>query len=106
MHRDQDPKIKEALAILKRELNATRVFLFGSRSLGTHKKNSDYDFVVVTSDERCPRDERIRKVKSILRSSDINADIFVYTEKLFAEWENEFSSIPETAKNTGIEFSL
>jgi hypothetical protein len=36
----------------------------------------------------------------------ITADVFVYSEKEFEEWKNEFNSIPETAIHTGKEIDL
>lgn len=101
-----DKRLRQAATVLKDELFAERIFLFGSRASGKAGPNSDYDFVVVTGEKRRPRPERIRKAKALLRELGVTADIFVYTEKLFHEWEDEFSSIPETAKNTGIELSL
>jgi predicted nucleotidyltransferase len=102
----QDKTLKKAVEIIKQEFDAKRVFLFGSRATGKSLKDSDYDFVVVTNQKRRPGDEKIVSVKSKLLDIGITADLFVYTEKLFRKWENEFSSIPETAKNTGIELSI
>ncbi len=101
-----DKLLQKALLIFKDELNLSRLFLFGSRASGAASKESDYDFVLVTKDKRRPREEKRSKIRSRLADAGITADIFIYTEKLFRDWENEFSSIPETAKNTGIEITL
>lgn len=103
----KDPKIKKAVEILKKEFDAKRIFLFGSRVTGAAETDSDYDFVVVSSKARTASHLELATAKALLHSElDILSDLFVYTEKDFMTWENEFSSIPETAKNTGVEIPL
>ena len=36
----------------------------------------------------------------------ISADVFVYSQREFDDWKDDFSSIPETAINTGREIDL
>lgn len=97
-------QIKETL---KSEYQPVRLFLFGSRANGTAKKDSDYDFVmVVPTPKKSSIDEMSRARSLIFKKHDISADIFIYSEKEFDEWKDEFNSIPETALNTGKEIEL
>jgi predicted nucleotidyltransferase len=97
----------EAVEVLKREFNATRLFLFGSRANGTATADSDYDFVLVVKDALVSRLDSMTKARSILHDElQISADVFVYPQTEFDEWKNEFNSIPEIASNLGMELPL
>ncbi len=99
--------INQIVEILKKELNPSRVFLFGSQANGKVQKESDYDFVVVTkTPKKSTVDEMGRISVLIYDTLKVSADIFIYSEKEFAEWKNEFSSIPEVALSTGQEPSV
>lgn len=37
---------------------------------------------------------------------DVEIQVWVYSDEQFEDWKDEFSSIPETALNTGIEVDL
>lgn len=102
----QDKTLKLIVAALAKEFNPLRLFLFGSRALGTHRKDSDYDFVVVVKNKKGSRIDNMIRASKILAPLNIRADVFVYSEKEFNEWKNELSSIPETAMNTGKELAL
>jgi predicted nucleotidyltransferase len=99
------PKIVDAL---KRELNPVRLFLYGSRANGTAKPDSDYDFVAVVSEfESTARYDVMSKISSMLWSElDVEVQVWVYSQTQFEDWKDEFSSIPETALNTGVEVPL
>lgn len=97
-------QIKETL---KAEYHPVRLFLFGSRANGTAKENSDYDFVMVVPNPKKSSIDEMSKARSLIfKEHDISADIFIYSEKEFDEWKDEFNSIPETALNTGKEIEL
>lgn len=96
--------IKETL---KQEYKPLRLFLFGSQAEGTSNKSSDYDFVMVVSDPKKSNTDEMSKARSLIfKNHSISADIFIYSEKEFNEWQSEFNSIPETALNTGTEIEL
>lgn len=102
----QDKNLKLIVAALKKEFKPLRLFLFGSRSLGTHREDSDYDFVIVVKNKKGSRVDNMIRASKILDPLNIKADIFVYSEKEFDEWKDELSSIPETALHTGRELTL
>jgi predicted nucleotidyltransferase len=100
-------KITAIKETLKAEFRPSRLFLFGSRANGTAHKNSDYDFVVVIADpKKSSIDEMSRARSVIFKNHGVIADIFIYSEKEFEDWKDEFNSIPETALNTGKEIKL
>ncbi len=107
MKKKTDPKLNQIVKALKKEFKPSRMFLFGSRAEGNAKADSDYDFVLVVPGNRKPRITNLEKGAELLRSKfDVKADIFVYSKREFEEWKDEFSSIPETALNTGREIDL
>lgn len=40
---EPDPRLNEIERIVAKNLKPSRIWLFGSRAEGTHRKNSDYD---------------------------------------------------------------
>lgn len=103
-----DQKIVEQIKeTLKEKYNPTRLFLFGSRANGTAKKDSDFDFVmVVRGNHKASSHEIGKAINLVWEKHKISADIFIYSEKEFEEWKDEFNSIPEAALNTGKEIEL
>lgn len=103
-----DQKIIEQIKeTLKTKYKPTRLFLFGSRANGTAKKDSDYDFVmVVPGNHKVSSNEIGKAINLIWDKHKVSADVFIYSEKEFEICKDEFSSIPETAINTGKEIDL
>ena len=108
MIKSKDKKIIDDIKeTLKAKYKPVRLFLFGSRANGTAKKDSDYDFVMVVSGQhRTSSNDTGKAINLIWDTHKISADIFIYSEKEFEDWKDEFSSIPETALNTGQEIEL
>lgn len=99
--------INEIKETLKEAYNPLRLFLFGSRANGTATKDSDYDFVMVVKNSKKSSITEMSKARSLVfKRHLVSADVFIYSEKEFDEWKDEFSSIPETALNTGREIDL
>jgi predicted nucleotidyltransferase len=103
-----DPTLSLITAALKAEYKPLRLILYGSRAQGTHRPDSDYDFVMVLPKfDRKDRYELMSRISSKLLA-ELNAEVQVwtYSEEDFNDWKDEFSSIPETAANTGKEIEL
>ncbi len=100
-------KLDQIKSTLKAEFQPVRLFLFGSRAKGTARKNSDYDFVMVVSGTKKSSIEEMSRARSLIfKNHGVIADAFIYSEKEFDDWKDEFNSIPETALNTGKEIEL
>jgi predicted nucleotidyltransferase len=103
----KDQKLSAAIEVLKQEFHPKRLFLFGSQAAGTATEDSDYDFVVVVDATDLDRVQNMTKARRLLHEkANISADVFVYPEHEFNQAKDEFSSIPETALNTGMEIPL
>lgn len=102
-----DPNLKIITDRLKAEFQPVRLFLYGSRSNETHRPDSDYDFVMVLSSfDKNNRYDFQSKIKDMFRTNNIDVQVWAYSEEEFNDWKDEFSSIPETALNTGKEINL
>ena len=98
---EDDVALKQILQRLVAEFKPTSVYLFGSRATENFRPDSDYDLLLVVSASDRGRMARIDQARQALRGVDASVDVFVYTQIEFDEWKDEFSSIPETALNTG-----
>lgn len=103
-----DEILKKITETLKKEFHPTRLFLYGSRALGTHRPDSDYDFVMVLPEfDNSYRYQVMSDIsKKFWQDLDIEVQVWCYSEEEFNDWKDEFSSIPETALNTGKEIPL
>jgi uncharacterized protein len=100
--------LNNIVGFLKNELSPTRLFIFGSRAFGTARPKSDYDFVaVIPSFDSKLRNEVMSKISAQLwKELCVEVQVWVYSQTDFEDWKDEFSSIAETALNTGIEVPL
>lgn len=62
--------------------------------------------MVVAHSKHSSLDTMSKASELIYQKHKVAADIFIYSEKEFNEWKDEFSTIPETAPNTGKELEL
>ena len=101
----EDQKIVDQIKkTLKEKYKPLRLFLFGSRANGTAKKDSDYDFVIVVPGKHKTSLDDLSEASSLVWDKhNVSADVFIYSEKEFVDWKDEFNSIPEVALNTGKE---
>ena len=108
MIKSKDKKIiNEIKNTLKQAYKPSRLFVFGSRANGTAKKDSDYDFVMVVRNPKLSSHKKMDEARHLIFDKHkVSADVFIYSEKEFSDWKDEFSSIPETALNTGQELEL
>lgn len=104
----EDQKLLQIISYLKSEYKPLRLFLYGSRAHGTHRPDSDYDFVMVLPTfESKNRYQTMSAISSRLwKDLDVEVQVWTYSEVDFLDWKDEFSSIPETALNTGREIEL
>ncbi len=107
MKKSDQKTVDQIKETLKAAYNPLRLFIFGSRANGTAKKDSDFDFVMVIPAKHKTSLDDLAKARSLIfKKHKVSADVFIYSEKEFEDWKDEFNSIPETALNTGKEIEL
>jgi len=94
-------KIKENLE--KKGIGVEKIILFGSRAKESYKKESDYDFIIVSKDfEGIPIFKRIEMVLDIKE----NIDVICLTPEEFEREKNFLGSIVSYAVREGVEIKL
>ncbi|MBI3026520.1 nucleotidyltransferase domain-containing protein [Candidatus Woesearchaeota archaeon] len=102
MDKKTDAKIKSFAKIIKNKFNIDKVILFGSRVKGTYRKNSDYDFILVSNDFKGLRfTDRISKIYPYWKYND-SIEPLCYTPEEFNKLKNQATIVRE-AINEGIE---
>ncbi len=77
--------IEKAAVLLREAAPGAKVILFGSYARGNATDDSDLDFLVVEPEVRARRKEAVR-LRDVLRTLRIPADIIVASEKTFRYW--------------------
>jgi len=94
-------KIKENLE--KKGIRVEKIILFGSRAKENYKKESDYDFIIISKDfEGIPIFKRIEMVLDIKE----NIDVICLTPEEFEREKNFLGSIVSYAVREGVEIKL
>jgi predicted nucleotidyltransferase len=90
---------------LRSQVTPLAMYLFGSRSVGTARSDSDYDLLVVI-DGNADQKERIAlssKWRGQLAQKGLDADILVKTPREIDEYRDRIGSVIKEALETGIE---
>ncbi len=100
--------INQIKEYVKSTYNPTRLFLYGLRDNENYRADSDFDFVMVLSSFDAKKRLAVMNEIAIQfrHAFNIDVQVWTYSEADFLDWKDEFSSIPETALNTGIEIDL
>ena len=103
-----EQKLFQITERLKKDYKPLRLFLYGSRANGTNRPDSDYDFVMVLPQfDKALRYQTMSDIsKKFWSELNVEVQVWCYSEEEFHDWKDEFSSIPETALNTGKEIPL
>jgi uncharacterized protein len=107
MTSSQDSKLDQITGELIREYRPSRLFLYGSRANGNARPDSDYDFVMVLPEFKGNRFDMMSTIsKALKQSTSETVQVWVYSQEDFDALKDDFSSIPETAMNTGREIGI
>ncbi len=102
MGKTTDKKVKYFVKIIKNKFNIDRIIFFGSRAKGTYKKNSDYDFILVSEDFKgIGFTDRISKIYPHWKYYD-SIEPLCYTPDEFDKMKKQVSIVREAVKE-GIE---
>lgn len=99
--RSDDPTLAELLRRLVPAYEPERVYLFGSRARGDTGPDSDYDLLVIVSDDAPAERKRSRLAYEVLRGTGVAADVLVCTRTWFDERRELRASLPGTILREG-----
>lgn len=96
MGRTKDKIVSSFANVIKKEFNPCKVILFGSRATGRYKKDSDYDFLLISPKfKRVKWEDRMTKVYSLKRNIPAAMDIICLTPTEFESKKKELGVVKE-----------
>jgi predicted nucleotidyltransferase len=98
----RDPLLAEIVRRLREVWQPDRIYLFGSRARGDAGADSDYDLMVVVSDEMPVSLRRPAVAYKALRGTGAAADILVWTKGAFESRVSLRASLPAAVVEEGM----
>lgn len=96
-----DELLREILTRLVAAFQPERVYLFGSKARSDAGPDSDYDLMIIVSDEAPPEKRRSRLAYQALRGTRAAADVLVWTREAFDSRLHLPASLPATIIKEG-----
>lgn len=93
--------LDEIVARLKRAYQPERIYLFGSRARGDQGPDSDFDILVVVSDDATGNRRGSRLAYQVLRGTGVAADILVWSRSYFESRRHLRSSLSAAVESEG-----
>ena len=100
MYHVDDKLMTEIVRRIVAEACPQKVILFGSRSRGEARPDSDIDLLVISDDARS-RAQRAADLYGVLSDIIIPMDVLVYRPEEIAEWQNVPQVFVTTAMREG-----
>jgi len=105
MVRINNPIIRTFTKMIHSEIRPCRIFLFGSRAKGTARKNSDYDFLLISPKFRRQEwEKRTARIYQLKKNIPAAMDIICLTPKEFEKKSKELSIVQEAVRE-GVELA-
>jgi len=85
---------------IKKKISPCKIILFGSRASGTFKKDSDYDFLLISPQfKQYEWEERSAQIYHLKRGIPAAMDIICLTPEEFQKKKSEIGVIQEIARH-------
>lgn len=97
MNSESDRYLNEMVKRIAASVHPERIILFGSRSRGTNRPDSDFDLLVISKSTQ-PRFRRSAPLYTSLADIPVEVDVLVYTPEEVKEW----SAVPEAFVTTAV----
>ena len=91
-----DEILTEMVQAIVREVDPERVYLFGSRTRGEARENSDVDLLIVEREPFGPQHNRFQEINRLyqaLASFRVPKDIVLYASDEFAKWRTSINHV-------------
>ncbi len=95
------PALDEIVRRLVDAYRPERIYLFGSVARGEAGSDSDYDLMVIISDNAPPEQRRSRLAYQVLRGTATAADVVVWPKSNFERRAKVVASLPATVMREG-----
>lgn len=98
MGKKTDEKVRQFIEKIRHTFNIERAIFFGSRAKGTHKRDSDYDFILVSKDFTGMKfTDRISKIYPYWQYND-SIEPLCYTPREFNKLKKQISIVREAVR--------
>ena len=97
-----EPRLVALVDLCRTELNASEVWLFGSRARGEAKAGSDWDILAVIPDDAPESVGRIKHTWSVKRRSGVSVDLLTVRAKDFHEARDSLNTLSYAVAREGI----
>ena len=97
----ENSMVESAVERLKSGFNPLRIYLFGSRAVGSALPDSDYDLMTVVADSDFPRYKRAQQARRLLSGLDASFDVIVLTLEEWTRQVRSGVSLPNQIINEG-----
>ena len=97
----RDPVLAEIVRRLAEAYHPERIYLFGSKARGDTGPDSDYDLLLVVSDDAPPEVRRSRLAYQVLWGTGAAADVLVWPRGRFESRLHLKASLPATVLREG-----
>lgn len=98
MGKKSDERVKSFVEIIKRKFDIDRIIFFGSRARGKFKRNSDYDFIIVSKDFNGIKfTDRISKIYPYWKYN-YSIEPLCYTPEEFNKMKMQITIVREAVK--------
>ncbi|HII17598.1 TPA: nucleotidyltransferase domain-containing protein [Candidatus Woesearchaeota archaeon] len=98
MDKGTEKKVRLFAETLRKAFQIERIILFGSRARGTHRRGSDYDFILVSPDfSKMKFTERISKIYPYWKFND-TIEPLCYTPEEFERLRNQITIVNEAVR--------
>ncbi len=103
MDKRKDKVVRQFVAVVRGTISPCRIILFGSRAKGVARKDSDYDFLLISPVfTQWEFEERGAKIYRLKREIPAAMDILCYTPAEF-EQKKQMLGIVQEAVKRGVE---
>ena len=99
---ERDPVLREITQRLVKAYLPERIYLFGSKARGDAGPDSDYDLLVVVSNDAPAQRRRSRLAYQVLRGTGTAADVLVVTRGYFDARVDLRAFLPATVLREGV----
>jgi predicted nucleotidyltransferase len=101
-----EPRLAALVTSCKSDLQATEVWLFGSRARGEARPGSDWDILAVIPDDAPPSVDKTSNIWKVKRRSGVCADLLTVRMSDFIEARDTVNTLSHAVVREGVRLDV
>ena len=101
-----EPQLAALVASCKSDLQASEVWLFGSRARGEARSGSDWDILAVIPDDAPPSVDKTSNIWKVKRRSGVRADLLTVRMSDFIEALDTVNTLSHAVVREGVRLDV